>query len=59
MNENVFYITPMTFFLKINADKSLYNIKQQLMQFKQIYNLLDEFKTMFDPDCQLEPSVSD
>ena len=49
----------MTFFLKINADKSLYNIKQQLMQFKQIYNLLDEFKTMFDPDCQLEPSVSD
>eukprot|EP00347_Sterkiella_histriomuscorum_P009493 403341003 len=44
MNENVFEITPLTFFIKINAEKPLQSMKQQLQQFKNVYYLLDEFK---------------
>jgi hypothetical protein len=48
IGENVFHITPLTFFLKIAPDRAQFSIKEGIKQFKQIYRLLDEFKEIFD-----------
>lgn len=48
IGENVFHITPLTFFLKITPDRAQYSIKEGIKQFKQIYSILEEFKEIFD-----------
>jgi hypothetical protein len=43
-------VLPLTFFVKINMEKPLYSIKQQLAPFRATYKLLNEFSKYFqDP----------
>ena len=46
----MFKIVPMTFYLKINLEKTSFSIKQQLQSFKFIFKLLEEFKPIFNID---------
>jgi hypothetical protein len=49
LNESVYHITPLTFYVKVVPEKGTYqSIKQGMHQFKQIYSLLEEFKAKFD-----------
>lgn len=51
INESVYHITPLTFYVKVVPEKGTYtSIKQGMQQFKQIYSLLDEFKARFNGD---------
>lgn len=49
-NMNAFHAMPITFCLKINPEKNDNSIKKQLSPFKQVFNLLEEFKTFFEID---------
>ena len=48
--QNAFYSIPLTFCLKISADRQNQSIKQQLKPFKEVYKLLEEFKEHCNPD---------
>ena len=47
---NAFHMIPLTFCLKISADRQTQSIKQQLKPFKEVFNLLEEFKQHCNPD---------
>ncbi|CDW91776.1 tubulin-tyrosine ligase family [Stylonychia lemnae] len=40
----------LKYHLEINMEKPIYSLKQQLQQFKNIFFLMEEFKTKFDSD---------
>mmetsp|Transcript_30088 Transcript_30088/g.29337 ORF Transcript_30088/g.29337 Transcript_30088/m.29337 type:complete len:132 (+) Transcript_30088:886-1281(+) len=43
--QNVYKVIPLTFSLKINGEETV--LKQQLMPFKKVFKLLEEFKPIF------------
>ena len=47
--QNAFHTIPLTFCLKVSADRQNASIKQQLKPFKEVFKLLEEFKEKFVP----------
>jgi hypothetical protein len=41
---------PITFYVKVSMDAKEGSLKKQLSPFKQVFNLLDEFKELFDSE---------
>jgi len=52
--QNAFHFIPLTFCLKVAPDRIQQSLKQQIQPFKQVFKLLDEFKTHFDPNPPAE-----
>lgn len=42
---------PLTFYLKINLEKTMSSTATQLEPFKHIFKLFDEFRKIFDPSA--------
>lgn len=49
-NLNAFHAMPITFYIKVTTDKNDGSLKKQLSPFKQVFNLLEEFKGLFDAE---------
>ena len=49
-NMNAFYAMPITFYVKVTTERAEGSLKKQLSAFKQVFNLLEEFKSLFDPE---------
>lgn len=49
-NLNAFHVMPITFYVKVTLDAKEGSLKKQLSPFKQVFNLLDEFKELFDSE---------
>ena len=48
----MFKVTPLTFFLKINTEKPIFSVKQQMQPFKHIFKLIEEFRPIFDNEIK-------
>jgi hypothetical protein len=49
-NLNAFHVMPITFYIKVTSEKNDGSLKKQLAPFKQVFNLLEEFKGLFDTE---------
>jgi hypothetical protein len=49
-NLNAFHVMPITFYIKVTTEFKDGSLKKQLSPFKQVFNLLEEFKPLFDPE---------
>ena len=47
---NAFCVMPITFYIKVTTDRADGSLKKQLSSFKQVFNLLEEFKSFFDTE---------
>ena len=49
-NLNAFHAMPITFYIKVPVERFDGQLKKLLSPFKQVYDLLEEFKVLFDAD---------
>ena len=49
-NLNAFHVMPITFYIKVTNEFKDGSLKKQLNAFKQVFNLLEEFKSLFDSE---------
>lgn len=56
-NLNAFNVMPITFYIKVPTERADESLKKLLSPFKQVYNLLDEFKSLFDADSNTKEAT--
>ena len=56
-NSNVFFAIPLTFCLKISPGRQQVSIKNQIKPFKEVFDLIEQFKEQWsldsDPDAPM------